>query len=1313
MSYFDEENKFLVLSNRPLDKIIDSYKDSYQFVSYNDYLKNRLNKDISNLLVPMLNNNLEEFNVEFAPELTDTIVVKEANFRKYEVNEVKVSLHGKDMYEVYDDPESGLMKARPVNKNLPRFSLLKIPYMDKSGILYLEGRMYSVINSMSLESAVTFSGDKLRFVDSDNSLIISGNINPKVEMFKQKVSVIDFMVMFAKDYYGSIVGHSISKELIYSFRDHNLISNISGTEIDFKMNKEDTLDFSIDTLIGVKNDSKMESFLFKNKMENNYFDTNETRNELNELLSFNKTVGKVLSKDVLNNDKVVIAKKGDIISDSTVKLFNKNYISTIYVEKARNLVSKFLAESIFIGKIIPKGSPVIKEFVEFFPELSDFHEVPNNYEVNDSVGVLLSEGTEITKELVDCLIYLGYDKIKYKDKYNSKKINIAYFEEEFINNRHFMLDAVSILDANKDDYDSDGIIDSNWVFVDYDGSILPAQSKLTCFDIAALLSLYLKLLSGEYKDYVYDPDMGLRKKINQIGDHLHNAFKYAVDHFEKSYGIKNIRKQIKEDKYKVLNNSDIMNSIFKSFNTLFIKYLLLESRVLELLNVENPVATISSLNKINTIVKDSNSISDGMRGLTMGHYGRICPYETPQSKKLGVVNNATVSCIIEDGIMYTEYYKVTHNNGKHYILTEPVKMSVIEEDKFRIADICSLTINYDTMEIISTDKVIVRAPSYNDLEKMTLAEVNVDDIDYVNSRIDQTLSHASSTVAFLGSNDAARVTFGVSMSKQTKGLVVSDIPYVCTTAFFNIVNENTFYKVYAENDGVVMTSSDSIVVVRYSDGKVGEYFYDTTTISYNSVIFRTTLVKSGDRVKKGDILVTSNFIKNGIMSTGANALVAYITDGYNYEDGIPCSERLASTLTSYGVHSDIIEVPNDTVDAKYTNADFKNYIRKGDKLLTKRIKTSRSKEYMSGVYYSEKCKGFLSDVSIVMDKNNYSKYKAIKAVSISFDRLRHSDKICNRHGNKGVACRVLKNSEMDYLENGEFIDIKFNPLGTVSRMNIGQLFEAPLGLCCHVLGIYNLCNAMDSPSKEDIKTLLSYVVDLANEEDYIEVINKYPMYDKSFHEYNIRNIERIRTWKGTFDKDGKSYIIDPKTNKRSINKAIIGYNYIYKEEQEGESKIHSRGGYFTGKYLSMSEAPTKGASKGGGQRMGYMELDAYCAYGATAILHEIMNERGDNYIARNNLAAKTIHSGNSSYCIDEKYGVRRSTEYLFRVLETAGLKSVFTSNEVNISDDSSKNYYKNTTIYNAFKNNDNKGSDDDSYDSEDYYNKFINLQGGE
>jgi DNA-directed RNA polymerase beta subunit len=1289
MSSFNAKTKTLILGNKKLDKIIDSYRESDSYISYNRYITEGLKKDIEEILIPEINKLSD--NVKISLHDKSIIVEKDKDFSNSIFNKVRLS------FLVPNMPDAKTFNFKDYETN--PFLFFKLPYMEKSGILLNKDKRYTVINSLKLDDDITYDTKTLKVVDNGHSFTITGGINPKFEMFGTGVYLVDFIIMMYK--YDYPINDS-GKELVYDYL-KNVVNTdvnnyISGKNKDYIRDKDldiDTRDRYIRQLIGLHNDNKSKEFYFNEKIENGYLDTTNSRFYLNKILSLNNAIGKLISRDINKDNGETIVKKGSIITKDVVKILHKNLIDTIYVENIPSIGGQYIGDNILIGNILPKGTPICKELVRYFPELSNYTTAPRDFLTSNNEPIIILKDTLITNKLLDTLLYLGKNEFYYKESIKTKKLLIASFEEEYCNNRHFPVedldqDIINQIDqkpimteedeenVDLEEYDDDDSIFGDYVFIDKNGNISKESNKLTCHDCVALLSLYTKLNTGKHYDLFSDPDLGLRKKVDQIYNHFHNSFISTTKKIirMKQTTIKNYMSSAVH-----LKNVSKLEEIFKQFSVEFFRYLQSDLKVIDNLDITNPVSMISSLTKINTIVKDQDSIADSMRLLTMGHYGRICPYETPQSKKLGIVNNYASECIIEKGKMYTSYYKLENKNGNMYVNFNPIRMTIEEEENYRIADIRDIDYNDDGL-ILTKAKVLSRIPLKNSLEKMTIAYVDIMDVQYISISYNQHISIAGTTIPFAGGNDAARTTFGLAMVKQAKGLVKGEIPIINTTGFLNIVNMTEFYKIFAEDDGRVLELNSSSIIVLYKNNNMVKYEFEPMTLSFDTIVLRVVKVNKNDTIKKGQTLVSSNFVKDDCMVLGVNALVGYIIDGYNYEDGIPCSERVANKLTSYGVHSEKIPISKSKKSPAIINVNYNQYIEEDNTLFKLSSKSDTDiRTIISNRVMAKKSRGFIARAEFEQVDAG-KEIKNTETKTVSFDKLNISDKICNRHGNKGIACNVYKNSEMEYFENGEIIDVKVNPLSIVSRMNMGQTLEAPLGLSCYVLGINILCSSFYSPSLEDSKMLLSYTVDLANSKDGEEysIFNNYKNLPDELHKNSKENINKIRYWKNTFDKEGKAYLINPRSGKRTLTKVNVGVNYVYKLIQEGEEKIHSRGGYMTSPYVFKTDSPTKGASNEGGQRQGYMELDALAAHGASALLKEITNERSDNAVARNNVTVKAIHSDSLMYMLDDNKGIRRSSEYMFEIFRALGLNSEFTEEEINLYDKEAKSVYSKNTL---------------------------------
>lgn len=59
-------------------------------------------------------------------------------------------------------------------------------------------------------------------------------------------------------------------------------------------------------------------------------------------------------------------------------------------------------------------------------------------------------------------------------------------------------------------------------------------------------------------------------------------------------------------------------------------------------------------------------------------------------------------------------------------------------------------------------------------------------------------------------------------------------------------------------------------------------------------------------------------------------------------------------------------------------------------------------------------------------------------------KIEVGDKLAAKHGNKGIISIVVPEEDMPYTADGHSIDIILNPMGVISRMNMGQVFETQL-----------------------------------------------------------------------------------------------------------------------------------------------------------------------------------------------------------------------------------------------------------------------------
>jgi len=129
--------------------------------------------------------------------------------------------------------------------------------------------------------------------------------------------------------------------------------------------------------------------------------------------------------------------------------------------------------------------------------------------------------------------------------------------------------------------------------------------------------------------------------------------------------------------------------------------------------------------------------------------------------------------------------------------------------------------------------------------------------------------------------------------------------------------------------------------------------------------------------------------------------------------------------------------------------------------------------------------------------------------------------------------------------------------------------------------------------------------------------------------------------------DGKVVLRDGRTGLPFSRPITVGYMYILKLEHIADEKIHARS---TGPYALITQQPLGGKAQFGGQRLGEMEVWALEAYGASALLQEMLTVKSDDTRGRIQLY-KAILKGEEF----PKPGLPESFKVLLRELRSLGL----------------------------------------------------------
>jgi len=636
-----------------------------------------------------------------------------------------------------------------------------------------------------------------------------------------------------------------------------------------------------------------------------------------------------------------------------------------------------------------------------------------------------------------------------------------------------------------------------------------------------------------------------------------------------------------------------------------------------------------------------------VRDIHSSHYGRICPIETPEGQNIGLINSLTVfSKINEYGFITTPYRKV--KKGK--ITKEIVYLEAGEEEKYYIAQ-ANTPVNKKG-ELLKDDK----GNLLNDGIALgryqgNIVEIPLEKIDFIEVSPLQVFSVSASLIPFLEHDDANRALMGCNMQRQAVPLLFPEVPLV-GTGMEKIVSRHDPSVVISEINGKVEEVSSDKIVVRGSKEKKIYTLKKFERSNQDTCINSRPIVKKGEKVKKGQIIADGQAIKDGILSLGRNLLVAYLPwRGYNYQDAILISERLVKDDVYTSIHikeyvttvrdtragPEILtrDIPNvDEVDLRNLDEDgiirIGAEVKAGDILVGKlapktEVDTSPESKIWRAMF-GEKGRDVI-DVSLrlppgefgtVIMTRVYSREKSdelpiginklVKVLVAQKRKIMVGDKMAGRHGNKGVVAAILPEEDMPFRSDGTPIDIVLSPLSVPSRMNIGQVLEAMLGLVAYEMGFRAEIPIFSSLDEKDIEKMLK---------------------------------------KAGFNVNSKELLYDGYTGEAFLAPALVGYTYFMKLNHLVLDKVHARS---TGTYSLVTQQPLGGKSQFGGQRLGEMEVWALEGYGAAHLIQEMLTVKSDDIEGRRK-AYEAIVKGRDI----EEVGIPESFKVLIRELKGLGI----------------------------------------------------------
>ncbi len=732
-------------------------------------------------------------------------------------------------------------------------------------------------------------------------------------------------------------------------------------------------------------------------------------------------------------------------------------------------------------------------------------------------------------------------------------------------------------------------------------------TTLTMDDIIGIVTYLIGLTQGKGK--VDDIDHLSNRRIRSIGELVQStAFRVGALRLERIVKEK-MSLTSTEENYTpshFINAHPIIAAINEFFRT---------SQLSAILDQTNPLAEIDNLRRLTVMGTGGISrerASFSIRDINSSQYGKICPVRSPEGPNIGLVTYLALYARVNDyGFLEAPYRKVIQKKvGKKtlpQVTDEIVYFDADEESDYYITH---ADIDIDEKGFITEQ--IVPARYYG-----AYLEVEPGKIQYIDIIPRQVIGTSASLIPFIDHDEANRALMGTHMQCQAVPLVKSESPVVGTGMEASVA-EALGRVVKAPFDGIITYSDATRVAIKGSKGSAEYPLKKFKRTSANTSFSQNPVVKTGDKVKQGDVLIDGPATDNGELALGKNLLIAYASfDGLGYEDAIVISDRLIKEdeLTSVHIEKYEATVVDTKLGPEETTRDIPNVaeedlanldedgivvigseVNPGDilvgKIAPKGETELTAEERLLRAIFGEKARE-VRDTSLRMphgehgivisiqtldrEKGDELEPGALRRIMVEVAQMRHvvvGDKLAGRHGNKGVISKIVPASDMPHLEDGTPVDVIISPISVLSRMNLGQLLEAHAGWAADKKGIKLALPAFEKMKESRILSL--------------------------FEEVGL-------------PVSGKVKLIDARTGDAYENEVVVGIAYIMKLIHMVEDKTHARS---TGPYSLVTQQPLGGKAQMGGQRLGEMEVWALEAHRAAYTLQEMLTIKSDDVAGR-------------------------------------------------------------------------------------------------
>ncbi len=647
-------------------------------------------------------------------------------------------------------------------------------------------------------------------------------------------------------------------------------------------------------------------------------------------------------------------------------------------------------------------------------------------------------------------------------------------------------------------------------------------------DLVAIVKRLIQINNG--LDRSDDIDHLGNRRVRAVGELTQNQFRIGLLRMER----------VVKERMTLIDPEQATPSAFINIRPIVaaIKEFFGGSQLSQFMDQTNPLAELTHKRRLSALGPGGLSRERAgfdVRDVHHSHYGRICPIETPEGPNIGLLGSmATYAKVNEYGFIETPYRKVVKElpNRKGALVGKTLRETLTTAAGASVAEAGDVITDETAARLarLKIESIKVKPFASHDIfylaadeeEKWTVAQANavldenmqfVEDklevrrgrefaedspvaVDYMDVSPKQIVSVSASLIPFLEHDDANRALMGANMQRQAVPLLRPQAPLI-GTGMEQRVARDSGQVTLSRVDGVVITASAREVVVRDASGDEHRHnLMKFVRSNQGTCINQRPVVRTGDLVVAGTPLADSSSTDKGELALGQNILCAFMSwEGYNFEDAIILSERLAQDdrFTSLHIEKHEVEARDTKLGPEEITRDIPNVgeenlrdldeygiirigaqVGPGDilvgKITPKGETELTAEEKLLRAIFGEKARevkdtslrvphgqrGTVIDVRVFSqddhDELSPGVNRLVRVWIAQTRKVTEGDKMAGRHGNKGVVARIMPVEDMPYLPDGTPMDIILNPIGVPSRMNLGQVLETHLGLAAKTLG---------------------------------------------------------------------------------------------------------------------------------------------------------------------------------------------------------------------------------------------------------------------